>query len=239
MKQKFVPLFGIAFVVAVIATGVFYGLFVGKLRSASDSPRYAIVVAKHPIVRGSVLQDSDVHVAAWSGTIPPGTFTGTEKVIGFTAIDGIPEGQPVTETKLATHKAIPQGMRAISVHVSDSTGVVSMIAPGNKVDVQVVSTGRGEPALRTVLQNVEVLSVASPDNSRLVVNLLVSPEDGDVIGLADSVARVRLALRNPADDARPTQPSLSVGELLKAPVARPRASSATDPKLTGRLKTQN
>ena len=36
MKNKLVPLLGIAFVVAVVATGIFYGLFVSKMRNAPN-----------------------------------------------------------------------------------------------------------------------------------------------------------------------------------------------------------
>ena len=38
MKKNLVPLLGIAFVVAIISTGIFYGLFVGKLKSATIAP---------------------------------------------------------------------------------------------------------------------------------------------------------------------------------------------------------
>ena len=64
-----------------------------------------------------------------------------------------------------------------------------------------------EPELRTILEGVPVLAVnpqpeASSQGANLpAVTLLTNPADADVLALADSGARVRLALRNPLDDA--------------------------------------
>lgn len=202
MKQKLVPLLGIAFVVALIATGIFYGLFVGKLQNTT--PRYSVVTAARELPRGAILQASDLKVGTVDAAEPPkGAYTSVEQVVGQTVLDTIKDGSPVVDSRLASHRSVPVGMRAISIHVADSSGVVSMLQPGNKVDVQLVSPGpRNEPSLRTVLQNIEVLSTSVAENSRPVVNLIVAPEDADVLGLADSTARLRLTLRNSADHDR-------------------------------------
>jgi Flp pilus assembly protein CpaB len=87
----------------------------------------------------------------------------------------------------------------MSIHVSDSSGVVRMLRTGFRVDVQMVSVRQGEPELRTVVENVEVLDVPAPDGGRAVVNLLVTPHEGNALALADSLARIRLLLRNPRE----------------------------------------
>jgi hypothetical protein len=69
MKRNMVPLLGIAFVVAIISTGVFYGLFAGKLRSSSDLPGHAIVVAARDLDRGTVLQPGDFRVSEVLGVL--------------------------------------------------------------------------------------------------------------------------------------------------------------------------
>jgi Flp pilus assembly protein CpaB len=63
MKRNMVPLLAIAFVVAIICTGVWYGLFAGKLRSSSEIPGHAIVVAARDLDRGTVIQRSDLRVS--------------------------------------------------------------------------------------------------------------------------------------------------------------------------------
>jgi pilus assembly protein CpaB len=114
-------------------------------------------------------------------------------------------------------------MRAVSVHVSDSSGVLAQLAPGQKVDVQVLITRRGanaEPELRTILEGVQVLSVnpqleASSQGSNLpAVTLLTNPADADILALADSGARVRLALRNPLDNAKRPRTAVTFDAIL-------------------------
>ena len=57
MKRNMVPLLGIAFVVTIISTGVFYGLFAGKLRSSSPALNgHPIVVAARELERGEVIE---------------------------------------------------------------------------------------------------------------------------------------------------------------------------------------
>ena len=54
MKRNIVPLLGIAFVVAIVSTGVFYGLFAGRLKSSSSEiTGQSIVVAAHDLQRGN------------------------------------------------------------------------------------------------------------------------------------------------------------------------------------------
>jgi pilus assembly protein CpaB len=221
MKQKLPPLLGIAFVVALISTGVFYGLFVGKVQNAPPAGSVpSVVVATRSLERGSVIQPADLKAVSWtSPEAPKGSFTTPEQVSGLTVIEAIGANSPVTETMISSNRAVPTGMRAVSIHVTDSSGVVAMLHPGYKVDVQLLVApegGRGEMSLRTALQNVEVLTVSPTDAGKPVVNLLVSPEDAELLGLADSTARVRLVLRNPADQGRLAQSLLPASSLLRS-----------------------
>lgn len=210
MKKNLVPLLGIAFVVAIVSTGIFYGLFVGRLKSGDSGPSRSILVAARHLDRGTALQATDVKLAAWGGSaLPQGALTTLASVNGLTVIAPLETDEPVLESRVASAKTgagaglgIPAGMRAISVHASDSSGIVAMLRPGYRVDVQFVST---EGELQTILQNIEVLSVNPAGDGRSpvpVVTLLVAPEGADTAGLGDSTARVRLELRNPLDDGR-------------------------------------
>ncbi len=237
MKQKLVPLLGIAFVVALISTGVFYGLFVGKAQSAqSDQPRSSVVVANHALARGAVIQPADIKVISWSnGDVPKGSFSTAEQLAGVTVLDPIAVNDPVVESRIESHRAIPSGMRAVSIHVTDSSGVVALLHPGHKVDVQVLSdASHGEISLRTALQNIEVLTVSAPEGGKPVVNLVVSPDDAELLGLADSAAKVRLVLRNPSDEGRRPQTTLPASSLFRqtsAPAARA-VPPIVDPKIS-------
>jgi Flp pilus assembly protein CpaB len=115
-------------------------------------------------------------------------------------------------------------MRAVSIHVTDSTGVISLLHAGQKVDVQVV-VGRGNSdatVVRTALEDLQILSVtpqteqSSQGVTLPVVTLLADPHQADVLAAADSGARVRLTLRNPLDDQKTGNNSLSLGAVMRA-----------------------
>src|SRR5947208_2885672 len=148
MKKNLVPLLGIAFVVAIISTGIFYGLFVGKLKSASTTTGPSIVVAAHNLDRGAALTAADVKLAVWGmPAAPPGALTALNQVDGLTLIGPLQENEPVMQSRLASRTSgsgaglgIAPGMRAVSIHATDSSGIVTLLRPGHKVDVQLVTS---------------------------------------------------------------------------------------------------
>jgi Flp pilus assembly protein CpaB len=230
MKQNnLAKLLGIALVVAIIATGVFYGLFVNKLSSSTGSGRMVVVVAARPLPAGTVLAEKDVQSMPWPAEqAPVGAFEASEQVAGHTVLEPLAQGEPVLARRLASAdrggSGVPAGMRAVSVHVSDSTGVLALLAPGQKVDVQAVLTrksGNAEPELRTILEGLPVLAVnpqlepSSQGWNLPSVTLLTNPAEADVLALADSGARVRLALRNPLDNATRPRTALTLDAILR------------------------
>jgi hypothetical protein len=96
-------------------------------------------------------------------------------------------------------------MRAVTMHVADSLGVVQMIRSGDHVDVQVIlARENGTLEIRNVLPAVEVLNIGPPEtgsplSGRPVVTVLLSPADADRVSLADTVGRLRVVLRNRKD----------------------------------------
>ncbi len=234
-KDNLLKLLGIAFVVAILSTGVFYGLFVNKL--SSNTGGRTMVIAAKPLKPGTVLESADVKTIPWaSEQFPKGTYQSASQIIGTTVFDPIDEGEPVISARLATTRSggdagVPSGLRAVSVHVTDSAGVVALLRAGQKVDVQVV-IGRGgltgvEPAVRTMLENLQVLSVipqlepSSQGQNLPVVTLLAKPGDADMLALADSGARVRLTLRNPLDNDMRTRARLPLGAVMRSSDERP------------------
>lgn len=224
-KNNLLKLLGIAFVVAIISTGIFYGLFVNKL--SSNTGGKSLVVAARPLKPGTVLQPADLKTLLWPDEkLPSGAYDTVDPLIGNTVYDIIGEGEPVLSSRLANSQSgggagVPAGMRAVSIHVTDSTGVLALLRAGQKVDVQVV-VGRtpAELAERTVLEDLKVLSVTpqpeqnSQGQNLPVVTLLAKPADADVLAMADSGARVRLELRNPLDDEMRVSTPLSLDGVM-------------------------
>jgi Flp pilus assembly protein CpaB len=227
MKRNMVPLLGIAFVVAIISTGVFYGLFAGKLRSSSELPGHAIVVAARDLERGTVLQIGDLRVSEVQGVLG-GAFSKPEEVAGATLLTPVKTNEPLLEERVAprvseaTGGSVPTGMRAITMHIFQSESLLSFLRPGSRVDLQAVSEKNGAAELRTVLENVQVLAVSSPDANgnrpagAAAVTVLIRAQDADLVALADAGSRVRLALRNPLDQQTTPRHALTLGALFTA-----------------------
>ena len=229
-KKNLGTLLGIALVVALVATGVFYGLFVSNLKSNAATGKTMVVAAKQ-LEAGRVLTASDLKTVSWpTGEVPKGAFEKIEHVAGKTLFDAVGESEPVFDSRLVSKEGegrsagIPAGMRAVSVHVSDSSGVLAMLHAGHKVDVQIL-VRRGKEAstieVRTALEQLEVLAVSpKPDQSSQgenlpVVTLLAKPAEADVLALADSGARLRLTLRNPLDDGTRTRSALTLNAIMQ------------------------
>ncbi len=228
-KNNLLKLLGIAFVVAIVSTGIFYGLFVNKLSSNTGSGKMLVVAAK-ALKPGTVLQSADVKTIPWpTDQLPKNSFGSVDQVVGNTVFDAISEDEPVLATRLASAQSgggsgVPTGMRAVSVHVTDSSGVMALLRAGQKVDVQVV-VGRGKPAettVRTALEGLQVLAVTPQPEANgqaqnlPVVTLLAKPSEADVLALADSGANVRLTLRNPLDEDTRGHSQLTLGSVMRS-----------------------
>lgn len=234
-KKNLIPLLGIAFIVAVVSTGIFYGLFVGRLSSAVPAGigSTQLVLAAKDIKAGDIVAAEDLKRVPWlvSG-VPPGSMTEISEAANKVALRPIPANDLVRLSDLGTESGgstesgslgIPQGMRAVSLQAQDSAGVISVLKPGHRVDVQVISNQPGpkgpEPFLKTILENVLVLAL--PRNmpgvpaAVQIVTVLATPEQSAMLGLADSAAKVRLALRNPIDKKfQARNPALGLGSLF-------------------------
>jgi Flp pilus assembly protein CpaB len=230
MKRNMVPLLGIAFVVAIISTGVFYGLFAGKLRSSSELPGHAIVVAAHDLDRGTVIQPSDLRISEVQGVLG-GSFSKPEDAAGATLLASMKANEPLLEDRVSQRASqtggvgglVPSGMRAVSMHVFQSESVLNMLRPGSRVDLQAVSEINGAAELRTVRENVQVLSLVGPDANGnrpagAVITVLLRAEDADMVALADAGSRIRLALRNPTDEETIPRHSLTLAALFSGKI---------------------
>jgi pilus assembly protein CpaB len=86
---------------------------------------------------------------------------------------------------------------------------------------------------KTLLQNMEVLSAGQQIQkdaegkpiSVPVLNLLVTPEEAEVLSLASSDARIRLVLRNPLDNEKSTPPGTAMARLWSGNAQAPPSAS--------------
>jgi pilus assembly protein CpaB len=219
VNKRLISVLIFALVVSAAASFVVYRVVVSQI-TFTKPPSSRALVATHNLESGTLIKDADVTVADWTGPVPPGVLTKPEDAVGRGVIEPIYNGELVVETRIAARGAgaglasiIPSGMRAVAVRVNDIVGVAGFIAPGTHVDILIAGNPPGANTsqlgtiTKTLLQNIEVLSAGQsiqkdsegkPVNVS-VVNMLVTPEQAEILSLASNETRIQLVLRNPLD----------------------------------------
>jgi len=235
MNRRFISVLAFAFAVAAIATLLFYRLVAGRLSSAPKPlVTTKVLVASRNLAVGTLVKDVDMKEQDWPGTPPQNTILKKEDIVGRGVVAPIYEGEPFIESRLAAKGAgaglaatIPPGMRAVAVRVNEVVGVAGFVVPGMRVDVLIAGNPPNAPRTlgtqaRTVLQNIEVLSAGQNIQKDAegkpitvpVVNLLVTPEQAEVLSLAGTETRIQLVLRNPLDTQTAKTPGTAVANLF-------------------------
>ena len=220
MNQRLLSVFVFALLVAAAASFLVYRLISNHVFTAGPVSTATLVVADHDLQIGELIHAGDVRRIAWSGPVPAEAVLKTEDAVGRGVVTRIFTNEPLVSGRLAARGAgaglaatIPIGMRAVALRVNDVVGLAGFVMPGMRVDVLVAGAAPGVDAMRrgtiskTVLQNLEVLSAnqriernaeGKPEDAQ-VVNLLVTPDQAEVLNLASGEAKVQLVLRNPLD----------------------------------------
>lgn len=219
MNKRFLSVLVFALIVSAGASYVVYRLTASKLGSDPQPATTQLIVAARNLPVGTLIRDPDIKVVDWPGTVPPGATMKREDVLGRGVVANIFQDEPFIESRLAPKGAgaglaatIPPGMRAVAVRVNEVVGVAGFVVPGMRVDVLISGLPPGTPPqlgtlAKTLLQNIEVLSAGQNIQkdaegkpvSVPVVNLLVTPEQAEVLSLASNETRIQLVLRNPLD----------------------------------------
>jgi pilus assembly protein CpaB len=247
MNKRLIPVLIFALIISGAATFVVYRLVAAKMAAAAKPVQNQVVVAAHDLQIGLLVKDEDLRMTDWAGPIPKGATVKIEDAVNRGVLTMIYEGEPVLDSRLAAKGAggglaatIPVGKRAVALRVNDVVGVAGFVVPGMRVDVLISGTppsGNGSVGTlsRTVLQNIEVLSAGqkiekSADGkpeSVSVVNVLVTPEQAEVLTLASMQTQIQLVLRNPLDTQEAKTPGTATASLFSgAPVPKPAAPVA-------------
>jgi len=233
MNRRLLNILLIAFVVAAGCSYIVFRL-VGSRLSGTRQTTTHVVAAATDIKLGTVLRDADLTTIEITGTLPKGAILKKESAIGRGVISNLYLGEPVLENRLAAPGSggglaatIPQGMRATAVRVNEVVGVAGFVTPGMRVDVLITGNPPGGATaqgslVRTLLQNIEVLS-AGTDIQRdaegkplqvQVVNLLVTPDQAEIMSLASNETHIQLVLRNPLDNTLNKPPGTATAQLF-------------------------
>lgn len=265
MDKRIVGVFVFAAIVALVTSGVVYYVLANRVMSAGSGGSEVYVAARDLSV-GTPLAEGDLKLTKWSAPLPRTAIVKKVELIDRSLTQPMAEGELFTEGRVAPKGGgiglaakIPAGMRAIAVKVNDVVGVAGFVLPGMRVDVIAMGekpnmSRANDPygiRSKTLLQNVEVLSAGqnietSPDGKPTpvqVVNLLVTPEQAEMLSLVGTEAKLQLLLRNPLDTAQVETPGTAQGivfgdmpgrlpgTLSPAPVRRAAPAAPAPPKM--------
>ncbi len=257
MNRRLLTILLIAFVIAGFCAWLVYRMVGVRVAASKPMATTRIVAAARDIPLGTVITSADLTTIMIAGDMPKGSILKPDDAIGRGAISEIYQGEPVLQSRLAgigsgggLAPTIPPGMRACAVRVDEVVGVAGFVIPGMRVDVLVSGTPPGARAgdagiqTQTILQNIQVLSAGTdfqkdqtgkPQQVQ-VVNLLVNPEQAEMLSLASNSLKIQLVLRNPLDTQIAKVPPTAMQGIFTgsaapaAPATAPHRAPARAPK---------
>ena len=160
----------------------------------------SIVVSNRTLEAGETISAADVTQCDWvADLVPEGAFTNLDEVIGKGVTVPIAKGAPVCDLNFRTNDEqleVPQGMVAVSVPLTDRTGVPVEVVAGSNV----IAYATSDEGTTLVTEDVVVLSM--PESSSIgaaaTLTLAVSPDAVPVVLTASAEGTLRIVV--PADD---------------------------------------
>jgi pilus assembly protein CpaB len=235
MDRRLLTVLGMSVVLALVVAAIFYQV---SSHAQAKSPATAmrdVVIATEILPLGVAIKPNNVRIMKIPVEMVPKTaFAKVDDVLDRSVISPIMQDEALLEGRLAPRGSgmglapiIPTGMRAVAVRVNEIIGVAGFILPGMRVDVLVTGrppVGATSDVTTTVLQNITVLSAnqqMAPDKGQAinatVVNVLVTPEQAELLTLAGVDGRVTLVLRNATDQKTEPVPIHDTAELYSGP----------------------
>src|SRR6185312_3135205 len=240
MNRRLGSVFLFALLVSAVVSFLVYHFVVAQVAAASRRPvaKQKLLVAAQKLEAGHLIQESDLRWVDSTSPAPEGAVNDMQQAIGRGVIAVIYPNEAIAEGRLAPRGAgaglasmIPIGKRAVALKVDEVVGLAGFVVPGMRVDVIVAGgnsgSARSGTLSRTILQNIEVLSAGQkiektgdgqPQDAQ-VVNLLVTPDQAEVLSLASTEAKVQLVLRNQLDTKEEKTHGTSVAALFGLPDA--------------------
>ena len=208
---KGITYMGIAVVAGLLATFGIHRYVAHKTYVAPVSTGQ-VAVATTDLSPGLALGAGSYKIVSWPRElIPPQAASTVQQVDGRVAVMPISNGEPILFNKLAPvgtaaglSSLLDETKRALTVRVDDVSGVAGFVHPRDKVDVLVDMKMQGinDCFSKTILQNITVMTIGQTweqkDSKPVIVNtvtLEVTPEQAEVLNLASSEGKIRLALR--------------------------------------------
>lgn len=239
-KKKLLLLIG----ALIIAIGT--GLAARSVLSGSSAPQAEaltppvpqgpkVLVAQRALPVGTIVTQDSISFQAWPKEMVQDAYfiegeADMAKLLGTVVRNPITAGQPVTQGSLVSPgdrgflaAALGPGMRAITITVSQKTGVAGFIFPGDHVDLLLTQAVPGDlKTTETILRNLRILATDQSTDTEIIdgksivrqsktVTLEVTPRIAEKIQVAETIGSLSLSLRSIADNQSELERAIASG----------------------------
>ncbi|MDP9237334.1 MAG: Flp pilus assembly protein CpaB [Chloroflexota bacterium] len=142
----------------------------GSTKTADPAAARAVVTAAKDIKAGTRLTADMLELNyVQNDAVLAGVYSETKGLVGLTTRYPVQKGEQVSNTKIGqtvtepgVSGLVPAAKRAVSLPLTETTGVGGLLVAGDRVDITAIidkRTANGVEQASTLLQNVQVLSV--------------------------------------------------------------------------------
>ncbi|MFN2098629.1 Flp pilus assembly protein CpaB [Altererythrobacter sp. MF3-039] len=249
-RKKLVLLLG-ALVIAIGTALVARSMFAGAGAPAAEAAVQTgpkVLVAQRTLPTGTIITADALGFQAWPEDLVQDVYfidgeADMTKLLGTVVRHPVTAGEPVTQGSLVSPgdrgflaAALGPGMRAVTIPVSAKTGVAGFVFPGDRVDIVLTQSVKGEgqalKASETILHNMRVLATDQKTEQKTVdgqtvvkafrtVTLEVTPKIAEKVAVAQTIGTLSLSLRSLADNQGELEAALAAGDITLPDNATP------------------
>ncbi len=244
-RKKLVLLIGaliIAVGTAFAARSMFAGAAAPEVEAAAVPVGPKVLVAQRALPTGTIITADALSYQQWPEELVQDAYfidgeSDITQLLGTVVRHPVTAGEPVTQGSLVSPgdrgflaAALGPGMRAVTVPVSAKTGVAGFVFPGDRVDLVLTQTVKGEgselKAAETVLRNLRVLATdqstettTTEDGSKTIVRAFrtvtieVTPKIAEKVAVAQTLGTLSLVLRSIADNQTELERAIASGDV--------------------------
>lgn len=244
-RKKLVLLLGalvIAIATALAARSMFAGAAAPQAEAAPPVPQGPrVLVAQRALPTGTIITADALGFQTWPEDLVQDAYfidgeADVAQLLGTVVRFPITAGEPVTQGSLVKPgdsgflaAALGPGMRAVTVPVSAKTGVAGFVFPGDRVDLVLTQSVKGDngdslKASETILRNLRVLATDQSTTQQVVdgktivnafrtVTLEVTPKIAEKVAVAQTIGTLSLSLRAIADSQSELERAIAAGDI--------------------------
>lgn len=199
-----------------------------------------VLVAQRGLPVGTIITADALSFQKWPEEMVKDAYfldgeSDVSQLLGTVVRYQITAGEPVTQGSLVAPgdrgflaAALGPGMRAVTVPVSAKTGVAGFVFPGDRVDLVLTQSVKGEgaevKASETILRNLRVLATDQKTTQEKVegrtvvrafrtVTLEVTPKIAEKVAVAQTIGTLSLSLRSIADNQSELERAIASGDV--------------------------